>query len=45
MSEEVSHGTKTKDEEDPIKRPEDETNCYEKKMIICYSIVLYNLSS
>ena len=30
MSEEVSHGTKTKDEEDPIKRPEDETNCYEK---------------
>ena len=31
MSEEVGHGTKTKDEEDPMKRLEDETNCYEKK--------------
>ena len=30
MSEEVSHGTKTKDEEDPMKRLEDGTNCYEK---------------
>ena len=30
MFEEVTHGTKTKDEEDPRKRLEDQTNCYEK---------------
>ena len=44
MFEEVIHGTKTKDEGDPRKRLEDQTNCYEK-MIICYLIVLYNLYS
>ena len=31
MFEEVTHGTKTKDEGDPRKRLEDQTNCYEKK--------------
>ena len=44
MFEEVTHGTKTKDEEDPTKGLEDKTNCYRRKMIICYLIVLYNLS-